>query len=297
MGTREHANRFADCVVGRVAHDTVMKPGMVIATMAVPAFMAVVMTVFIMDTRAGSEFTDDGILAGLVTAMVTECCVVGFMFHMLASRTAAHQRRDAVWADSLVGYAESRGADTAVLKDLAGDMRMRGRTSLRVLSLALWSVSLIMLLALVFLLPRISGGPDIREYSIVAAAYVILILQFLISTGSTYGFPHSHEMAQIRFTEELAARLRETGMDVEPMERMVGRPHRFIAAFLVVVTLGLFTLVLFPISCRGLNLHLRNQWDYEEGLLRRIIEAEGASGVRPVEKPSGRGARTRRSVL
>ncbi len=296
MDRNESADDFADCVVRRTEFDTVMKPGLVVATMVVPALIALVMVTVIMDANVGTVFTQDGVRAGIVTALVTECCVIGFMLYILSGRTASHQRRDDIWTRSLIGYARSKGADTGELERLADRMHAKGRSPLRILSLVLWGFSLILLLAMAFYFGLLTGEIDRRIYILAGAAYVLLILEFLLSTGATYGFPHSHEKAQIEFTEELSSVLDGKGITVEPMRPLVGRPHWVVAILLFIVTLGLFTAVLFLFACRNMNLHIRNQHEYEDDLLNAIIEVEGGNGVRPAER-IGRAAGFLRSLF
>ena len=64
MDRNESADDFADCVVRRTEFDTVMKPGLVVATMVVPALIALVMVTVIMDANVGTVFTQDGVRAG-----------------------------------------------------------------------------------------------------------------------------------------------------------------------------------------------------------------------------------------
>ena len=296
MDRNESADDFADCVVRRTEFDTVMKPGLVVATMVVPALIALVMVTVIMDANVGTVFTQDGVRAGIVTALVTECCVIGFMLYILSGRTASHQRRDDIWTRSLIGYARSKGADTGELERLADRMHAKGRSPLRILSLVLWGFSLILLLAMAFYFGLLTGEIDRRIYILAGAAYVLLILEFLLSTGATYGFPHSHEKAQIEFTEELSWGLGGRGVGVGPVRPLVGRPHWVVAILLSIVTLGFFTAVLFLFACRNMNLHIRNQHEYEDGLLNAIIEAEGGNGVRPAER-IGRAAGFLRSLF
>lgn len=286
MDRNESADAFADCVVRRTEYDTVMKPGLVVMTMVVPALIALAMVTVIMDANVGTVFTEDGVRAGIVTALVTECCVVGFMLYVLSGRTSSHQRRDDIWARSLIGYAGSKGADTGELERLADRMHAKGRSPLRVISLVLWGFSLVLLLAMVFYFGLLTGSIDRRIYVLAGAAYVLLILEFLLSTGATYGFPYAHEKAQIAFTEKLSSVLEGRGVRIEPMRPLVGKPHWVIAILLFIVTLGLFTAVLFLFACRNMNIHIRNQHEYEDELLRIIIDAEGGSGVRPAEKMS-----------
>ena len=283
MERNESTDAFADCVVRRTDHDTVMKPGVVVATMVVPAVLALLMVTVVMDANVGTVFTEDGVRAGIVTALVTECCVIGFMLYVLAGRTASHQKRDVVWTDSLVGYARSKGADVGELEKLAGKVRSRGRGPLRAVCFVLWAFSAVLLLAMAFYFGFLTGDIDDRIFLLAGVEYILLVLQFLIGTGATYGFPYAHEKAQIRFTEELSARLKDRGVSVDSMKPLVGKPHWVISILLFILTMGLFSVVLFLFACRNMNLHIRNQQEYEDSLLETIIKAEGGNGVRPVE--------------
>ena len=298
MERNKFADTFADCVVRRTEYDTVMKPGVVMATILIPAVLALAMATVIMDANIGTAFTEDSVRAGIVTALVTECCIIGFMLYVLAGRTASHQRRDGIWTDSLVRYAESKGADVGELEDLARRIRSRGRGPLRSVCFLLWAFSAILLLALVFYFGFLTGDIDNRIYLLAGIAYVLLILQFMLGTGATYGFPYSHEKAQIRFTEELSVVLKGRGISVDPMRPLVGKPHWVVCILLFILTLGLFSVPLFLLACRSMNLHIRNQQRYEDYLLEAIIKAEGGSGVKPVEGSCpGRGVGFLRSIL
>lgn len=283
MERNRYADMFADCVVRRSEYDTVMKPGTVILTMVLPALLALVAVMVVIDANVGTSFTDEGVRAGILVATVTECCVIGQMLYMLSARTARHQARDDTWAEALMGYAESKGADTSEMRDIAKRMHRKGRSPLRVVSLVMWGFSVLFLIGLGVYLGLLSRPMDQMVYLLGAVSYVLLILQFLLSVGATYGFPYDHEKRQIAFTEELSARMHDVGIDVPAMERLVGKPHRIICAVLFVVTLGLFSVVLFLLACRNMNLHIHNQWAYEQKLLDRIVGLEGGKGVEPVE--------------
>lgn len=298
MSRNEYADTFADCVIRRTEWDTVMKPGMVILMMFVPALIALFLVTFVLDETAGSVFTEDSVRAGILIALVTECSVVSFLLYIMASRTGRHQKRDEIWTDSLIGYVRSKGGSTDELESLARKIHKRGRAPLRAISLVLWGFSAVYLLFLAFYFFWTDGNISDHVYLYGTVGYIILIVQFLLTTGTTYGFPRSHEKAQIAFTEELSTQFSRVGIDVAPMERMVGKPHWIICIVLFVITLGLFSLILFIMSCRNMNLHLRNQWDYEERLLEAIIEHEGGNGVRPAEGvKSGIGKRLIRSLM
>ena len=114
-------------------------------------------------------------------------------------------------------------------------------------------------------------------------SYVLLLLQFLLSTGATYGFPYKHEKVQVEFTEEFSRRMDDVGLSFPTMKPLVGKPHRIIMGVLFVITFGLFSLVLFLLACRNMNIHIHNQWAYEQEVLDTIIRIEGGKGVRPVE--------------
>ena len=283
MERNAYADMFADCVVRRTEYDTVMKPGIILLTMALPALLALAVVTIVIDVNIGVNFTEEGVSAGILVALVTECCVIGYMLYMLSGRTARHQSRDDDWAAALIGYARSKGADVSDMEALAKKMHRRGRSPLRVLSLVLWGISVIFLLFLGVYLGLLSEPLDQRIYLLGTISYILLILQFLLSTGATYGFPYKHEKRQIAFTEEFSRRMGDIGLEFPSMKPLVGRPHRILMGLLFIITLGLFSLVLFLLACRNMNLHIHNQWGYEQKVLERIIEIEGGSGVRPVE--------------
>ena len=119
MERNEYADSFADCVVRRTEYDTVMKPGIIILTMALPALLALAVVTLAIDANLGVNFTEEGVRAGILVALVTECSIVGFMLYMLSGRTARHQSRDNDWAAALIGYARSKGADVSDMEALA----------------------------------------------------------------------------------------------------------------------------------------------------------------------------------
>lgn len=283
MERNAYADRFADCVVRRTEYDTVMKPGIILLTMALPALLALAVVTIVIDVNIGVNFTEEGVSAGILVALVTECCVIGYMLYMLSGRTARHQKRDDIWAEALIGYARSNGADTSEMEDLARRMHRRGRGPLRALSLVMWGFSVLFLLLLGVYLGLLSEPLDQRVYLLGMISYVLLLLQFLLSTGATYGFPYKHEKVQVEFTEAFSRRMDDVGLSFPSMKPLVGKPHSIIMGVLFVITFGLFSLVLFLLACRNMNIHIHNQWAYEQEVLDTIIRIEGGKGVRPVE--------------
>lgn len=283
MQRNEYADQFADCVVRRTEYDTVMKPGILLLTIALPALLALAAVTLVIDANLGTNFTEEGVRAGILVALMTECCIVGFLLYVLSGRTQRHQARDDVWTDALIGYARSKGADTAEMEKLASRMHRRGRSPLRAVAMVLWGFSVLFLLALGIYMGLLTEPMDRMVYVFGAVSYVLLILQFLLSTGATYGFPRGHEKRQIEFTEEFSARMRDVGIEMPAMKLLVGKAHWVVCIVLFVVTLGLFSVVMFLLACRNMNLHIHNQWRYEEDVLKRIMRLEGGKSVRPVE--------------
>lgn len=283
MQRNEYADDFADCVIRRTEYDTVMKPGMLMLTMVLPALMALATVTLVIDRNLGINFTEEGVRAGILVALVIECCIIGFLLYTLSSRTHRHQVRDDVWAEALTGYARSKGAHVSEMEKLASKIHRRGRFPLRTLSIVLWGFSVLFLLGLGVYLGLLAEPMDERIYSLGAISYILLILQFLLSTGATYGFPYSHEKRQIAFTAEFSARMGDVGVDMPVMRSAVGKPHWIICMILFVITFGLFSVVMFLLACRNLNLHIHNQWRYEQEVLQRIMDEEGGKSVRPVE--------------
>lgn len=283
MQRNEYADDFADCVIRRTEYDTVMKPGMLLLTMILPALMALVAVALAIDDNLGTNFTEEGVRVGILISMVIECCIIGFLLYLLSSRTHRHQVRDDIWVEALTGYARSKGASVFEMEKLASKIHRRGRFPLRAISIVLWGFSVLFLLGLGVYFGLLAEHMVERIYFLGAISYILLILQFLLSTGATYGFPYSHEKRQIAFTEEFSARMEDVGVDMPVMRSAVGKPHWIICVILFVITFGLFSVVMFLFACRNMNLHIHNQWKYEQEVLHRIMDEEGGKSVRPVE--------------
>lgn len=283
MERNEFADQFADCVVRRTEYDTVMKPGIVILTMALPALLVLAVVTLVIDANLGTNFTEEGVRAGILVALMVECCIIGFLLYALSSRTQRHQARDDIWTEALVGYARSKGSNVTELEKLGSKLHRRGRFPLRAVALVLWGISVLFLLAIGVYLGLLTSPLDNRLFVFGTVSYLLLILQFLLSTGATYGFPRGHEKRQIAFTEEFSARMGDVGIDMPAMKPLVGKAHWVVCIVLFIVTLGLFSIVMFLLACRNMNLHIHNQWGYEKDVLQRIMDTEGGKSVRPVE--------------
>ena len=298
MERNEHADAFADCVVRRTEWDTVMNPAMVLATMLVPFIIAFVIIPLVLPDDINTVFSEVAFLAGGITSLVTECCVISLLLYMMAGRTAKHQGRDMIWADSLIGYAASKGFDTTELESLAKKMHKKWRAPLKAISLLFFALNVLYLFIIAGVCFVGDGQIGDMPYLLTLVGYALVLIQFLLTVGATYGFPFKHEKAQIAFTEELSSQLSRVGIDIGPMPRIVGRRHWIICILLFIITLGLFSIVMFVLACRNMNLHLHNQWDYEQHVLDVIITHEGGKGVKPVEGlKAGMGKRILRSVF
>ena len=116
-------------------------------------------------------------------------------------------------------------------------------------------------------------------YDTLVYAYLLVMVQFAVTLGSTIRFPYRHDDMQCRFTKELSDACSGFGLSVKPMEPSVRKPHSIVNAILFVITLGLYAFILLLLANRRTNRHITSQWRYESHLMVSIIRFEGGIGV------------------
>lgn len=282
------ADRFADCVVRRSEWDAILGTVTVLLTLVIPIGLAIVIVTYLF--FIGDDALDDwSITVAIEIGMVAECAVGSYILYSMTRRAHSHLTRDLEWMDSLIGYAESYGADASKLREIRGRTAKGAWKARYMVSRVLLAVNILLLMGvIVYMGLRDSpmSDPVLLE---VGAAYIVVMIQFIFTVGATSGFPSKHDALQREFTEELSSRMRPAGLMVEPMPRTVPRRHRVVRALLFIVTLGLYSIPLLLWTNRHMNRHIRAQWEYEDGLLDDVIRFEGGTGIEGVgcNQPEG----------
>ena len=296
MERNKAADAFVDCVVHRGDRDMMLKPSLFIAGLFIPVVIgtAVAFAVLWLDSANGNPtFPEDRykecVTVMLLTAFTAEAALSSFMLFCVTRRNRNHLKRDTEWMEALSDFVDFHGGDSASMRRTA--LRNRsviGGTATN-LSMVIWIVLTLALVALgigIFRTYDSASLDGVTMAVLVMAVPVMLILlaQFAITVGSVFIFPSNHDAVQARFTEEFSEKCAGFGFRVDKMNHTVHRRDIWPHLILIVVTLGLYSFVYLFISCREMNKHLAEQWDYEEMLMRRIVEFEGGTGIECVGK-------------
>lgn len=279
MGRNEAADAFADCVARRTEYDIVARTSLMLAILVVPVAIGCITALFMMSSGMDSfDISDDGRII-VAIGVATECSIASYLLFMMNRRSRRHLKRDIAWMNALTDYAESQGADVGKLRDLSKAAAKRKGGVNYTTSGTIWLFSALYLVLIGIMSYRKADIVDDHMLMLAGVSYILVLVQFILSAGSTSRFPGRHDRIQCEFTDELSKRLRSAGIYSEPMKRSAGNLHPVINTFLFVITLGLFAVPLVIKANVELNRHIKTQWKYEADMLARIIRAQGATGI------------------
>lgn len=276
MQRNQWADRFTDIVVRRTDYDSVPGTDTVILILLVPMLISVVVTSLLLAYHANVFDNADTLYITAVMGMLTECCLAAFVLFSLTNRSRRHVVRDTVWMDSLIDYAESHGADTTGMRSIRDEVPHNYNISAFV-SAGLWMVITAIVIVDGILMSR-AGLTDLTIRFLIYA-YLLVLVQFAVTLGSTAIFPYRHDDMQCRFTTEMSKACKSFGLSVKQMEPTVRKPRFIINVVLFVITLGLYAFILLLLANHRTNRHIMSQWKYESNLMITIIRFEGGIGV------------------
>lgn len=276
MQRNQWADRFTDIVVRRTDYDSVPGTDTVILILLIPMLISVVVASLLMAYHANVFDNADTLYITAIMGMLTECCLAAFVLFSLANRSRRHVVRDTVWMDSLIGYAESHGADTSGMRSVRDEIPHNYNISAFV-SAGLWMAITAIVIADGILISR-TGLTDLT-FRFLIYAYLLVLVQFAVTLGSTAMFPYRHDDMQCRFTAELSDACESFGLSVKRMEPTVRKPRAVINVVLFAITLGLYSFILLLVANRRTNRHIMSQWKYESNLMVSIIRFEDGIGV------------------
>ncbi|MDO5854037.1 MAG: hypothetical protein Q4Q62_08420 [Thermoplasmata archaeon] len=306
MHRNRAADEFVNCVVRRGDKDLLLKPSLIILALVVPLILGSVLalgSVFYIDANSSHQMfphdqaSQDRLVATfLYTLFATEAALASFLVFCVTRRNRNHLDRDKVWMTSLCDYVESHGGDAKEMRKLSEKTVGRYGEMVAMCSKAVWAFLVVVLactgIVLSYTMGLFEDGWSLLGIGAVALIYVLLILQFAFTVSAVFGLPARHDSVQAKFTEELERKCALFGLYVGKMEHTVKRRGIWIHAVLMVITLGMYSFVYLFIACRDMNQHLRSQWDYEEELMRKIVEFEGGRGIECTEEGApGKAAR------
>ena len=287
MERNKGADDFADCIVKRSNWDIIIKIKLLVLILIVPmAFSLLAMGAYTL--LRDSPSVGDSLLGGSTIALSIEFSIVSFILYCFVRRSRNHRARDIIWMDALIEYVSLKGYDASNLRTIRDKEAEHSGTPIVYASFVMWIVTVIFIVAMGMILYQ--WGPANERNGmlyVIAASYILLMVQFFITLGMSYRFPHRHDSVQAEFTREFSRTAEGFGLHVPPMEGMVPKPNTLVNIVLFVLTFGLYSIFLLLVSCYSMNKHIYAQWDYEEKLLGAIIDHEGGKGIEGAGAQSG----------
>ena len=272
---------FVDCVIRRSETDSVPSTYLVVLVIIVPLILA---QAFIASgvTALGDWFDGNEYEVVYYVSLYAECCIVSFVLFVLTRRSSSHLARDIVWMDSLIGYAESKGADASTLRGIR-DEASRGRwTTKGWVGTAFWFAVTAYTIVQGFILFYGTGPEDGRGLVPFVYVYLLVMAQFVFTLGTTAGFPYRHDQLQCEFSREFSERAAGFGLEIDAMEPSVRKARWIIHIVLFAVTLGMYSVVILLLANRRTNTHIRSQWGYESRVMISMIRHEDGIGIEGV---------------
>ena len=272
---------FVDCVIRRSETDSVPSTYLVVLVIIVPLILA---QAFIASgvTALGDWFDGNEYEVVYYVSLYAECCIVNFVLFVLTRRSSSHLARDIVWMDSLIGYAESKGADASTLRGIR-DEASRGRwTAKGWVGTAFWLAVTAYTIIQGFILFYGTGPEDGRGLVPFVYVYLLVMAQFVFTLGTTAGFPYRHDRLQCEFSREFSERAAGFGLEIDAMEPSVRKARWIIHIVLFAVTLGVYSVVILLLANRRTNTHIRSQWGYESRVMISMIRHEDGIGIEGV---------------
>lgn len=210
-----------------------------------------------------SEYT------GYTVASVMEAFIILVITFSMYGRLVGHSERDIEWRESLISFAESKGADTSKLRIRHESIMKKEHFRMRVMLIVLLAVMVVLCYRAMTV-----DGYDSPER--ILMIFVPPVLGFFLTLPKNLFFPYRHEKRQIQFTEDLRNALRPCGIDVPAMPRVVKHRNLFTCLILLFITFGLYSFALMVIMFKSMNNHIRYQHEYEDRLLAHLEGRDGA---------------------
>ncbi len=282
---------FRECVSMRYKKDTIMNG---LATLVVLLLPLIVLGIVMFLSEYGPEgfhkLKDYSSMFETIIISIEMSVIMAIMYNMY-KRLRTHSQRDRPWRKSLIVFANKMGADTTELCEIDRKIcRAEHFTLTPIIVLLMVAMFVYCVYLFVFLAPLtyytavIADGYGVDMtvsdlglpafYTNLSVGVVICLAQFILIIVKVLSFPYKHEKRQCQFTVELSKCLGRVGVTIPPMIKIVKHHNILFHIFMLVITLGLYSIWLVASIFKSMNYHLLNQWTYEDELLR-TVESEG----------------------
>lgn len=285
------ADAFLTCVVRRSEKDSIIRIGALILIMVVTPLMSILLTLdiiwvynrFIADPSEVIElptFLMDH-MDDFAGAHLMEYTIGTFLLYLIFKAYLNHNERDIVWMDSLITYVKSYGRDTEDLIPLRNKIHTE-QIKRVTRSFLIWFafVLVVCMLQALFISLR-DMQPHIAVMTI-NIFILIMIIQLSFTTIYIYRHISMHAKLQHVFTQLFTERMSDMFPDLGTMKAEDKAVPLWKFVVPMILTLGLFSIFSTMWSIHLMNNHIRDQWEYEERLVRLIARQEKAIGVEMV---------------
>lgn len=285
------ADRFLTCVVRRSDKDSIIRIGALLLIMVVTPVVAILLTLDILwvYNRFIADPTDVIELPNFILdhmddfagAHLMEYTIGTFILYLILKTYLEHNERDVVWMDSLITYMESYGRGIEELISIRNQIyldRIR-RVARGFLVWFAFVITVCVFQALFISLRNLEPHMAVMTINI-----LIFVMIVQLSFTSIYIYRHiaKHTVLQHRFTELFAEEMSDIFPNLGTIEAIDAKIPLWKFVVPMILTFGLFSIISTMWSIHLMNDHIRDQWAYEEKLVRLIARHEGAIGVEHV---------------
>jgi hypothetical protein len=270
------AERYLNCVLHRGEEDILLVISvMLIAIVGIPGL--ILYQILPLYIESSVEFD---LLSFYVYILFMSVLIAFFAYRMNAS-LLHHYERDLEWLSSLIEYAEGQGKETMALTALRDNMCGLVSRKLYKITLAIFLVLMVADTALA------ASYLYLNDYVLYYYEYAVIFAVFITLSGNALYVVDRIEKIdsiQCKFTQSFSECMSDEQPIIGSMPETV-KPHRmWLHVVLIVVTLGIYSLILTIMAAHSLNAHIREQWAYEEDLLKWMMTKDGVDNIVHAER-------------
>ena len=275
----ECADAFLDCIMKRSRYDTMMHMGMIILVM-------VVTPIIILGFIHTQDYLDTREISGIIGAQLLENLIFNFIIFSIVLALYKHHCRDILWMNALAGYAESYGHDVSELRGIIREFDDRG-IRLVVKVFRIYIIALTVLTVIQGVAVSVKGLDIDTCVHIVEMLALLMLILLCISTGYQFKKLRKYDSLQRRFERLFCSMMSKELHGITPNAGRIWAKWVWPHVILMIVTVGLYSLPFSLYVVHTMNVHITTQHRFEGRLMVAIMEKEGATGIRRIEKDQG----------
>ncbi|MDD3398356.1 MAG: hypothetical protein PHW93_02005 [Candidatus Methanomethylophilaceae archaeon] len=286
MSSKKVANEIIVNVYDRDRTDIMVEPALV--TVVLASYLLFTISYAVTQMSRIRDLTDNGVLAMHVATFLTlGLLIMMSIFFLLMSRNEKHSHREKALRKAMIDYLQElnhlRGSN---LDGLIAEMRrIDDRISSKERPAAARKWGLIIVAPLVLMV--ISSFTDTAPLAVpvLGLALGTSFVALVFTIRGVTNFAYNHEKAWLDFLTPFQKSLKELQIPFpNKFEKQVGFRSFLVFLILSLVTGWLFMPIWAYLLFRDMNLHFRQQWAWENCLIRALRNFEAARGGLMMER-------------